>query len=609
MCGFRILWNANAGRTGWSTQLGTRVHEHRGPDEHRILDLGPIVFEFDRLAILDRSSRASQPMQSDSGRFVLAWNGELYNFKELATSHFPKDLVPRLREGHLGDTEVALALIDRFGLSALKLFRGMFAFALWDRRESRLTIGRDRFGIKPLYYSRSRNGLIVSSEIKGILKTGMSTEPNESTISRYLSTGIVDAGSETFFDKIRRVLPGTYLEFHDPTFEPKPTTWYQLGKDRSKFRGSYFDACDALRNIVHESIDVHTRSDVGFAVNVSGGVDSSVLLALAESVSNSPVSAFSVDYPESEYSEREQVEYLIESKRGRTCSFTVMHKSGISTLLEGALESQDEPFGGLPTLAWYAHFSELREAGHRVVLDGSGVDDLLAGYLKHVLAFYRSRPGQISEKELKAISSHWDVDIDFLRKQIVGGDSTSLALDATEPTLRQFMRRASTGFDFGSSHDSFDKQLAESFGNAKLSAALRYKDRASMNFGVELRVPFVDHVVAEFCIGLPHDYLVRNGVGKAIFRDAMRDLIPERTLQARKRSVQSPQRELFASGTLRDRLLESLRNPSQVLNEFVDVKSALDFVVANAGRTLPNSNGLWQWMNLDLWARRSFGAP
>jgi asparagine synthase (glutamine-hydrolysing) len=600
MCGFQGAWC----ELGFSREFRDKWHNsrhilgHRGPDATREFSTESVLLLFHRLSILDLSDKAEQPMRSRDGRLVLAWNGELYNYLELRRDFLDDSYRTA------GDTEVALGMLSRFGLTALSMFRGMFAFALWDVQGQVLTLCRDRFGIKPLYWSRARNTLVFASEIKGLLALGVPVSPNLEVIGKYLRSNRTEDGSDTFFEGVSRVEPGCYLQFRGEHMKPVCTRWYELPLEMRPFSGTRQEAASELVKVLAESCEIHSRSDVGVAVNVSGGVDSSLLVALAESFVSSGMVLFSVDYPGTEYSERKYVESLLVDGLGRTVFYTDFNEHEMVEGLDEAVWSQDEPFGGIPTLAWYPHFENVRMQGFKVVLDGSGLDDLLGGYLKHVIAAYATGAVNLESESFSEIADAWglsDASVgDMYRKFREAGR----AIDGTSGVMPELCRIAAVADGEHPELYSFYEHLKQSFGSSKLYGALRFKDRASMWRGTEVRVPFVDHKVAEFCLSLPAEYLVSHGRGKALLREGIGKLISDRIAQSPKRSVQSPQREILTKGPFADALRECLEKPSELLSEVIDTSQALRYVETLRFMPPANSNAMWQWLNLDRWAKR-----
>lgn len=600
MCGFQGAWCESGFDHGFRERWhnSRNVLSHRGPDGSGDLDERTLLLLFHRLAILDLSNRANQPMRSRDGRLVIAWNGELYNYLELRRDYLDDSF--RMA----GDTEVALAMLSQYGLTALAMFRGMFAFALWDMRDRVLTLCRDRFGVKPLYWSRRGNSILFASEIKSLLELGVPSTPNLQVIGKYLQSGRTEESTSTFFDGVNRVESGVYLQFRGGSSTPTSTRWYELLRSQESFEGSREEASSELVRVLTESCEIHTRSDVGFAVNVSGGVDSSLLLSLSEKFASSGVRMFSVDYPGTRYSERTYVDSLLIDNPSRTVSYTEFDQNSMFAMLDDAVWSQDEPFGGIPTLAWYSHFERVRAEGFKVVLDGSGLDDLLAGYLRHVIAAYATSAIRLESGTLSEIADVWGLRLETVSEMYRTFGKEQRAIDGTTGVMPELCRVPTISSEHASETRSFLEHLANSFGSSKLYGALRFKDRASMWRGVELRVPFVDHKVAEFCLSLPAEYLVKDGQGKSLLRGAVGNLIPARLAFAAKRSVQSPQRELMTVGPFADALVETLENPSDLLSEVIDVPRALNYVASLQHQPPSNSNPLWQWLNLDRWARQ-----
>jgi asparagine synthase (glutamine-hydrolysing) len=232
------------------------------------------------------------------------------------------------------------------------------------------------------------------------------------------------------------------------------------------------------------------------------------------------------------------------------------------------------------------------------------LDDLLGGYLKHVLAAYALGAVSSTPETLAEIAGVWGVGLNTVTDMYRASSQSGRAIDGTSGVIPELCRIQWRAGDDVIQPSSFRDYLAQSFGSTKLYRALRYKDRASMWHATELRVPFVDHVVAEFCLSLPASYLVGRGQGKLILREAIQDMIPTRLAYAAKRSVQSPQRESMAVGPLADALTAALESPSDLLSEAVDVPRALAYMRSLNGIPPSNSNPMWQWLNLDRWAKR-----
>ena len=602
MCGFQGAWSESGFnqefREKWHGSLG--ILSHRGPDGFGEFISESLLLNFNRLAILDLSSRAHQPISSRDDSCVLVWNGELYNYVELKREYLDHSFQAA------GDTEVAIEMLTRFGMTALELFRGMFAFALWNKKEHVLTLGRDRFGIKPLYWAGRGNGIVFASEIKGLFSLGVSASPNLAAIGRYLRSNRIEEGNETFFKEINRLEPGFLLQFRDGQSAPKSIQWYRFAPPATSFDGSRTEAASELLRVLAESCMIHARSDVGFAVNVSGGVDSSLLVSLSERLSMSHPCMFTVDYPGTRYSERVYVESLMIDNPNRTVSYTDIDEHVLIAKLDEVIRSQDEPFGGIPTLAWYSHFENIRNHGIKVILDGSGLDDLLGGYLKHVIAAYATEAIAMEPETLTDIASEWGLSLEVVTQMFRSFGQEGRSIDGTSGVLSELCRIPVAAPQQFVNESSFVELLVNSFGSSKLYGALRFKDRASMWSGVELRVPFVDHKVAEFCLSLPVEYLIEGGKGKMLLRDVVGNLLPTRLAYAAKRSIQSPQREYMTSGPFADALTESLEHPSDLLLEAIDIPRARSYVRQLQHRPPVNSNPMWQWLNLDRWAKTYF---
>lgn len=573
MCGIFGIWSPDGvHREKTKSLLGMMAH--RGPDVSNIWvgEGGRLALGHNRLKILDLSDSANQPMQSPDGRFTMVYNGEIVNFRRLRAAH----------RGHWdfrtdGDSEVLLASFIRDGVKAADHWIGMFACIIHDAERKKLHIVRDRFGIKPLYWVElPEGGLAFSSEIPPLLKLLSSVSADESTILKFLSQGIYDDSTSTFFKGVSSLAPGTTMTVDLATGERKISCWYSLAdhvKDISNTARA--DLIDQGAEVVKDAITDHLIADVPVGLNVSGGVDSSVLVNVAKQ-SVPDIHVFSQDYPEP-YSESSWVRKVSEGTALHLCKLDC---NEIEARLEATVFRQAEPFGGVFVVGYDAIYEAADEHGVTVLLDGNGVDECFLGYSRYVKA-------QSSEQG------------------IVGA-----AIDGTSPVaadaISHELKRRVCGTPVQKCNDEFDdavKNLAAAdLLSNKIPRGLRFNDRMSMGRSKELRVPFLDHRVVEFGFSVPvHEHL--NGrETKSLFREVAERWIPRDVAHAPKRSVQSPQREWFAEDW-RPMMDSILASPSFAERGWVDTAAARRAYDAYLGGAQQNSFFLWQWTNLELWAR------
>jgi asparagine synthase (glutamine-hydrolysing) len=544
---------------------------HRGPDaadiwlsSDRRLALGHT-----RLKILDLSDGANQPMLSPDGRWVLIYNGEIVNYRDLRAGYRGP-----WQFRTTGDTEVLLATFAERGLPAMDDWVGMFAVAIYDRSNERLYLARDRFGIKPLYWSRlADGGVAIASEIPPLLKLAPRVEPDEATIRTYLETGLYDTGADTFFAGIHAIEPGCVAELDLGTGTLSTRRWYKLSERLADFsNASEHELVEAGAMLVETAVRDHLISDVAVGLNVSGGVDSSVLVRVSSPAIDN-LHVFTQDF-EPPYSEAPWVRKVAEGANLHLCT---LQRDDIEAKLDSTVRCQAEPFGGVSVIAYDAIYRAADTEGITVLLDGNGVDESFLGYTKYINGggggLGRAIDGTRAVAA-DAISARLKRDADVTAFPDYGGDFA-------EPA------KSAAAFDL----------LA-----GKIPRGLRFNDRMSMARSKELRVPFLDHRLVEFGFSVPSRYLLSGGRTKSLFRKIARRWIPGEVANAEKRSVQSPQREWLATDW-RHLVTGVLESISFAERDWIDPKRARAIYNDYIAGSRTNSFFVWQWLNLEYWAR------
>jgi asparagine synthase (glutamine-hydrolysing) len=547
--------------------------EHRGPDARGIWsDPGGLCrLGHNRLAIIDLSAAGRQPMASADGRWHIVFNGEIYNYREL------KDDLPEYPFRTRTDTELVLAAWARWGESCLDRFLGMFAFLLWDTREQRLFAVRDRFGVKPLYYAEMPDGgLLFASEIKALQAAGAGLEADAATWATYLATGASDHEEATFWDGVRSLPAGHRLLWRNGRSEL--ACWYALPErvgPECDTRSSEVVA-EEVRTLLEESVRLRFRADVPVGINLSGGLDSSTLLGLVRAVQGpeSDVKAFTFVTGDPAYDELPWVRRTLE-RTHHPLVVAALAPSDVPALAESVACSQDEPFGGLPTVAYARLFEVARAAGVVVLLDGQGMDEQWAGYDYYALARAGVPAGLV---------------------QGARGPVTRPA--CLTPEFRRLARPFAPSKPFGG--DCLRDLQWRDIRFTKLPRALRFCDRVSMRSSTELREPFLDHRLVELALRQPPEHKLRDGQSKWLLRRITGQLLPEGVVEAPKRPLQTPQRE-WLRGPLKGWTESCIEQALLAFGggwlEAPAVRAQWRRYVAEGEES---SFHVWQWINLGL---------
>lgn len=611
MCGISGLIDKNNSNLVYEDRIRSMcdVMIHRGPDEDGYYLNKNVALGMRRLKIIDLAT-GSQPIFNEDRSIVTVFNGEIYNFKRL------KDFL--LRRGHNfytnTDTEVIVHLYEDHGEDFLRYLNGMFAIALWDAREEKLILARDRLGEKPLHYTINNEGIIFASEIKSILCTGkVKKELNYEALYHYFSLICVPAPL-TIFKDIKKLLPGHYLKYQNGKVDIKQYWDISYEPDFTKSE-DYF--CKNLRELLINSLKDRLISDVPLGAFLSGGIDSSIVVGLMSSIMDKPVKTFSIGFKEDKYNELKYARII--AKRFKTDHHEFIVEPKALDLLENLVWHFDEPFGGPSAIPTYI-VSELAKKYVTVVLTGDGGDEIFAGYDS-----YKER---LKRKNL-AFLPIW------LRRGIAHGigdrlsDTTkgkrflqSLALD--EPKLH------SVGISEQWKKELFSKDFlkhvkeVDTYNVVKphiLNGSHEYLthfqhldtklylpdnvlvkvDRMSMANSLETRTLFLDHEIVEFAAKIPARLKLNGKISKYILKKSMGDLIPEEILNRRKWGFALPVAMWFRS-ELKD-LISSVVQKSKVNGIFNHdyLKTILDEHLKGEKN---HQRLLWSFMMFCLWQEK-----
>ncbi|MDI1323114.1 MAG: asparagine synthase (glutamine-hydrolyzing) [Algoriphagus sp.] len=507
MCGIAGIIGANAQSRVLESMLG--VQHHRGPDfTGTWIKQGEIALGHNRLSILDLSEAANQPFHSEDGRYHLVFNGEIYNYLEIRN-----ELRGSYNFKTQSDTEVLLQAFIRWGEDCLSRFNGMFSFAIWDDKEKSLFAARDRFGVKPFYYSLQDSNLYFSSEIPTLFAGGIPKIPLDSVWAGFFAKGTYGQPEETFWENIHQLPGGNQLTWKNGKLTIKP--WYDfVGQVKGLFGVTQPDEEEYITDLLKDSVRLRFRADVPVGFNLSGGLDSSTLLALVLDAfpDNSAIEAFTFYTGDDRYDELPWVEAMIRNTPYalNTC---LLKPEEIPDLTSKISKLQAEPFGGIPTLAYGKVFEAARAKGILVLLDGQGSDEAWAGY------DYYFKSG------------------DFL---VQGVKSSPVKPDALNQDFLSLDQQ--TAFPSPFEENLLNLQYRDLF-YTKIPRALRFNDRMSMAYSTELREPFLDYRLVEYVFSRPGEFKVKDGIQKWLLRKIAGKYLGDQITLAPKRPLQTPQRE------------------------------------------------------------------
>ncbi|MCA0382797.1 MAG: asparagine synthase (glutamine-hydrolyzing) [Bacteroidetes bacterium] len=539
--------------------------QHRGPNAAGNWQQGEVWLGHRRLSIIDLSDLGNQPMHSKCGRYVMVYNGEIYNYLELAQQYLSDTrLVSK------SDSEVLLELFVRYGDAIYPQLNGMFSIAIWDTSGQTLFVCRDRFGVKPFYYTHQGKEFVFASEIKAFKSMGLVISPNDKVWAGYLANGTYGMPSETFWNPIAQ-LPGGYAgRFHLPSNSFTTTRWYKF-ETAVRTTQQSFDA-NAYSQLLQDAIALRFRADVPVGVAVSGGLDSSLLLAAIhqQQLDRNQLHAFTFYSNHAAYDELPWVEPLLQTMPGIQHHKILLTPNDVMQSATQMATQQDEPFGGIPTIAYAQIFKAAKERNIPVLLDGQGVDEAWAGY-----DYYWNNSNALVQGTKQLATQRHCLNDEFVN-----------AANA-EAIPTPFFNRV------------LNMQYRDLF-YTKLPRALRFNDRASMQHSIELREPLLDYRLVEMAFALQDADKVNNGLTKWQLRKLAQHWLGDTLTLAPKRPVQTPQRE-WLKNELREWADAHIQwlcysgNPG-----WMNAESTLQTWQQYLLGYSDNSFYIWQWINTSL---------
>ena len=596
---------------------------HRGPDDEGFFIEENVGLAMRRLSIIDVKT-GQQPLANEKQDVWIIFNGEIYNHADLRKNLEAKGHRYRTRS----DTETIVHLYEEYGRECVKHLRGMFAFAIWDRRTRVLFAARDRLGIKPFYYRWDGKAFLFGSEIKAILAyPEVAADFNRSTLAEYLAFGYI-TGPETMFAGVQKLMPGHTLQVCERGELTTQRYWdLTTGVDREPRPQKYY--VQTYRELLDDAVRSHLMSDVPLGIFLSGGLDSSAIAALAAKIRGDQIKTFAVGYTEEKFSELGYAREVAAHIRSDHHEVQM---------------SQEEFFANLPNLVWHEDepivwpssvslyvVARLAREQVTVVLTGEGSDETLAGYTRYAWTLLNRRmdgvyraitTGNLRRALRRAIlgsslgaSARRKLEHTFLVRD---GNAWSsfyydnffsafTAADQPELLTEEALARAGDAYA-GSigvlerSHGDLLHRLLYSDIGSYLVELLMKQDQMSMAASIESRVPFLDHELVEFTARIPAQYLISGLAGKIVLKQAVEDMLPRSIIYRKKMGFPTPWEHWLEGPQLHEleRMLLAPRSTERGLFRPAVVKRIF---AEHRSKLRDHSNRIWRLLNLEIWHR------
>ena len=618
MCGIAGIYNYNQSRPIDANSLRkmTGVLYHRGPDDEGHFIDNNVGLGFRRLSIIDLKS-GHQPLCDNSKRYWITFNGEIYNFQELRKNLQHKGYDFKTNT----DTEVIVNLYAEYREECLQYLRGMFAFVIWDKKEKTLFGARDRMGIKPFYYYSDNEKFVWASEIKSILTNeDIEIHINPFAIDQYLTYGYI-LRNFSIYKEIKKLEPGSFFLIKPNEMGQINTKRYWTLSFQPDFSKAYTQWKEELREELAQSVKMRMISDVPLGAFLSGGIDSSSVVALMGLQSSQPVKTFSIGFKEQSYNEL-QYARVVANKYNTEHHELIIEPESID-LLPKLVNAYDEPFSDSSAIPTY-YVSKFAKENVTVALSGDGGDELFAGYKSYkkmlqlhqrpfnnriinnaVYGFHKVLPDYV---ELKKWTYYFKVN----------SNEIGALLGIFKPYERSLLYKA--GFKsiigdyeseiekiklLGSNEGDFISKMQLLDINTYLVDDILTKvDRASMMNSLEVRVPILDHKVVELASRIPSQFKINDSGQKLILKDALKDLLPKEIVNHKKQGFAVPL-SMWFKDDLKEYLVDNLLSSSAMIYTFFE-RNAVEKMVNNHNRGFRDySFKIWTLLFFEIWLQNN----
>ena len=589
------------------------VINYRGPDGEGIYTHGELGLGHKRLTIIDTSERSNQPMLSSNQQQVLCYNGEVYNYLEIAES---------LQESGVefktsSDTEVVLESLNQDVHQALNNFNGMYAFAYWNNESKEFILARDRVGIKPLFYKITDEGIIFGSEIKSLLTIeNDNSQVNQELIDSYMSLGYCP-GNETLFKGIKKLPPGHYLSIKQGCLAI--SSYWDIDFNREADRGEDY-YIKKTQDLFEDAVKLQLRSDVPLGVFLSGGVDSSAVVAMMSKLGVQDIKTFSVawdygkDFDETQYARRIAKQFNTDHTE------YFMSAEDFKNFLPDYIRHMDEPVTEAAAISLYYLAKKTKEKV-TVVLSGEGADEVFGGYsiykFMDMVSQYKKVPKLLRNglnPIIKALSNKLGKYADLSELKL---EESYAGVSFYDERLKKHLYQDSF-IDTANSYSSFGllQQYYQKVSSQDDQAKMQYldlktwlvddllvkADRMSMAASLELRVPFLDHRFLEFSAQIPLRYRNKSFISKYLLKKSMEPYLDKDILYRKKQGFPTPLAVMF-QGELKEYVSNIIDSEIAHSRGYFNPKIVKELIGEHANGTQDNHKVLWQLLVLELWHR------
>jgi len=606
--------------------------KHRGPDDKGVWidDESKVALSYQRLAVIDLSKNGNQPMISQNNRWVIVYNGEIYNHNHLRKNL--NDSGYAIKWKGTSDTETLLACIDLWGLEkSLNQLVGMFSFSLWDKKRKRMFLARDRFGEKPLYYGYVNKCFVFASEIKSFkVFPGFQKRISQNALHSYLSLNVVP-NECCIYENVFKLTPGSFLCVEHDSIEnqmlPKPKQYWSIANlfnssQNKKFSISENEVNQEIKKMIEESVKQQLISDVPIGVFLSGGIDSSLITAIAMQNSSKPIKTFSIGFKEKDYDESKIAHKIANHLRTDHTNYELSF-SEATKYIESMSSTFDEPFGDSSQIPMKL-ICEISRKDITVALTGDGGDEIFGGYNRHILSynywpklkylpnlirkiifssispFYNrvsnlSRPSEKLSKISRIIYSK-DED-DFYSNLITNNFNSNKILYSENNQNKPLYNLPNLE---NSTLNISEKLMVADLINYLPDDILVKSDRCSMSVGLEVRSPFLDHRILEFYSKVPFNYKVSKKKGKLTLRKILSEFIPPSLIERPKMGFSIPL-DSWLKGSLKNWAEDLFSKHNLSKFEFFNSKEIQNVWHDHVNNKRKNENLIWSLLMFIQW--------